>query len=260
MSSRSDAKERARPQAAIWRRVYLRGLGLQAAWNPQRMQNVGLLSALVPWLRSEEGDVAQIRRFCRRHYEYFNTNPYFANYIVGGIIRIEQESAAGEGVTHPTMQTYRDSLAQSFAALGDQLFWLGLRPGVMLLAALAALSGSPGGALAVVAVFALGQLELRRRALLCGYARGFEIVDVLGHPGWHRAIEAGKNAGKLLTGAVGGYFFGRILGSPAAGVAHAPLLALAVGAALPLLARERLPGEAYLLSAAAIAISLAYVL
>jgi PTS system mannose-specific IID component len=249
-----------RSERRLWLLMQVRALALQASWNPQRMQNLGLLAVLVPWLRSRGCGVEERRRFARRHYEFFNTNPYLANFVIGGILRLESEGSTSNGISAPTMRTFRNSLAPSFAGLGDQLFWLGLRPGVLLLAALFAFFGSPGGALAVVAAFTLGQLELRRRALQSGYARGFEIVDVLVRPGWHRAIELSKNAGKLLTGAVAGCFFGRILVAQSGTEAVGPLLAVAIGVALPPLARERLPGEAYLLVAAAMVVALAYVL
>jgi hypothetical protein len=61
-----------------------------------------------------------------------------------------------------------------------------------------------------------------------------------------------------LTGAVAGCFFARVLA--AQGNSEAPGLAAAalVGVILPPLARNRLPGEAYLLIAAALVVALAF--
>jgi len=246
--------------------VFKRSLALQASWNPQRMQNLGLLATLVPWLRRDARDVEECRRTCRRYYEFFNTNPYFANFVIGGVLRLEMERAAGYGPTTVAIRTYRESVARSFAGLGDQLFWLGLRPAALMLAALPAFWGWPVGTIVIVALCVVGQMEVRRRALLTGFACGFDIVEVLARPGWHRAITASKSAGKLLTGAVVGCFFGRILDPRIRGEVADPalligsVLAVVLGVTLAPAARERLPGEGYLLVAAALVVALGYVL
>ena len=47
-------------------RVFLRSLCLQACWNHQRMQNLGLLGTMLPWLYRLERRADRDRRFCRR--------------------------------------------------------------------------------------------------------------------------------------------------------------------------------------------------
>lgn len=210
------------------------------------MQNLGLLASLSPWLRRESLGLEQQRRFIRRHYEYFNTNPYLANFILGGLLRLETDLAAGRGGSGAQIRRFRDTLAPTFAALGDQLFWLGLRPTVLLAAVLLAGAGSPYGALVVVAVSALVPLELRRRALRSGYRLGFDIVELLGHPFWHRAIGATQRAGMILTGVLAGYYFARTIAPEAAAAGYGDSVWLAAGIVLPLLLRKRPPGESLL--------------
>jgi PTS system mannose-specific IID component len=246
------------PPPGVRASIYLRTLALQASWNPQRMQNLGMLVALLPWLRRNVVDPDERRRFCKRHFEFFNTNPYVAPYVVGGVLRLETERLVAGEAGAVRIRTFRDSLARSFAAVGDQLVWLGMRPAVLLLAAVAVLLGLPAVAVGVVVVSALIQLELRRRALDVGFRRGFGLVEVLARGGWHRAVTASKNAGKLLTGVAAGCFFGRILAAPAGADSPGPVLAIALGAVLPLLARDRLSGEGYLLCAAVLVPVLSY--
>jgi mannose/fructose/N-acetylgalactosamine-specific phosphotransferase system component IID len=208
------------------------------------MQNLGLLVTLLPWLRRQQVGLDQRRRFFRRHYEFFNTNPYLANFVVGGLLRLEADAQASGGPSR--IRTYRDVLAPTFASLGDQLFWLGLRPALLLLAILLAVAGYPLASLAVIGAFALGQLEARRRALQTGYRLGFEIVELLGRPLWRRAIAAAQRTGMLLTGVLAGIYFARVLSSGSdSGIERAVWLAL--GAGIPLVLRKRLPGEALLL-------------
>jgi PTS system mannose-specific IID component len=225
------------------RAVYWRSLALQGSWNRQRLQNLGLLASLLPWLGRQRLALGPRRRFIRRHYEYFNTNPYLANFIVGGLLRLEAELAAGRGGSGEQIRRFRDTLAPTFAALGDQLFWLGLRPTVLVAATLLALAGAPYGALAVIGLFALVQLELRRRALTAGYRLGFDIVELLGHPFWHRAIGATQRAGMILTGLLAGYYFARVLDPETAAAGYGLGAWLAAGIAAPLILRKRLPGE-----------------
>ncbi len=76
---------------------------------------------------ASRGDLEQDRLFCRRYYEFFNTNPYLANFLIGGLVRLEDERAAGPDFPPGTTGTFRQSLGRAFASLGDQLFWLGIQ-------------------------------------------------------------------------------------------------------------------------------------
>ena len=248
--SRSSASE---PDRRLSGAVYLRSLALQGSWNPQRMQNLGLLTTLLPWLRRQQAGHEQRRLFIRRHYEFFNTNPYLANYVVGGLLRLEADLSAGRSGSGQQIRTFRDTLAPTFASLGDQLFWLGLRPTLLLVAILLAAVGLPFGSVAVIGLFALVQLDLRRRALLTGYRLGFDIVELLGRPLWRRAIAATQRAGMILTGVLAGFYFARVLDPEAGPGGYGAAAWLAVGIVLPLILRKRLSGEALLLCAALLA-------
>ena len=232
---------------AVARRVFCRCLALQASWNEQRMQNLGLVNALAPWLRQQGLEREQLRRACRRYYGYFNTNPYLAPYVVGGLLRLEHDRAAGAPVPERLVAGFRDTLARACGALGDQLFWLGLRPAVGLLGCLLALRGLWPLVLLLIGAVAAGQLLLRRRALGLGFGLGPDVIDVLGRPGWHRAIAWSRRLALALTGMVGGLYFAGILaveGPPDT----ARLLACALaGLLLPALVRQRASGEVQLL-------------
>lgn len=246
-------------------RLFLRLLVLQASWNHQRMQNLGLLVCLMPWLRGRPRDLERDRLFCRRYYEFFNTNPYLAGYVVGGLLRLEQEREGQGGLPRGQAQVFRDSLARALASLGDQLFWLGLRPATLLLAAVAALlagDAAPwplaGLALATIAV----QFAWRWRSLGRGYAAGYDIVELLGDRRWHRAITLGKRTTLFLAAVLAGL----LLRQAAAGSVQAAagsvvaVTVLAVCLVVPVVARWRWAGEFIVLSAAAAAVLLAFAL
>ncbi len=225
--------------------VYLRSLALQASWNDERMQNLGLLVALAPWLRRQDLEVASRRRFCQRHLGVFNTNPYLANLVIGGLLRLESEdSREGRTPTTTSVVAYRDTLARVCGSLGDQLFWLGLRPGLAMLTILLGLFGQWPLMLTVVALFGIGELLARGRWLVTGYALGLDIVDLLSRPVWHRAIRWTTRVALALTGVLAGVYIAGILDVNGLGAsAWRPAAAVGVGFALPLVLRQRLTGE-----------------
>jgi PTS system mannose-specific IID component len=246
-------------------RLFLRLLVLQASWNHQRMQNLGLLVCLMPWLRGRPRDPERDRLFCRRYYEFFNTNPYLAGYVVGGLLRLEQEREGQGGLPRGQAQVFRDSLARALASLGDQLFWLGLRPATLLLAAVLALMAGhaapwplAGLALATIAF----QFAWRWRSLGRGYGAGYDIVELLGDRRWHRAITLGKRTTLFLAAVLAGLLLREAAsGSVQTGAPAAAVMAvLAVCMAVPVAARRRWAGEFIVLSAAALAVVLAFAL
>ncbi len=242
--------------------VFFRSLGLQASWNHQRMQNLGLLVCLMPWLRGRERDPERDRLFCRRYYEFFNTNPYLAGYVIGGLLRLEREREGVGGLPRGQAQIFRDSLARALASLGDQLFWLGLRPMVALLGCALALAGQVWLVVALGLVVGAGQLVWRWRALGRGYAAGYDIVSLLGDPRWHRAIAGAKRAVRVLAGLSAGWLLRHAWeGSGQVGTTPWALLAVLVAAlGLPVVVRRRWAGEFMVLATGVLALLLAFAL
>jgi mannose/fructose/N-acetylgalactosamine-specific phosphotransferase system component IID len=243
------------PRRLLWS-VWLRALALQAAWNPQRMQNLGLVAALAPWLRARAPAIPIVRRVCRRHYEYFNTNPYFANFIIGGMMRLEDENLREGGRETPLVVAFRNSVARAFASLGDQLFWLGLQPSLLLAASVLAWAGRPWLGFGLIVLLAVGQLWLRWRALGTGYRLGLDIVDLLSRPAWHRLIRASQRSGMVLAGILAGVYLEALAETPPGNV-RAALWSVGAGGVCGLLLHRRLPGELVFLLGIPLALVLA---
>lgn len=238
--------------------VFLRSLSLQASWNPQRMQNLGLLITVLPWLRGQKRSLQDDRRFCRRYFGFFNTNPYFANFVIGGLIRLESDRAENANVPEPMIIMFRDSLGRTFASLGDQLFWLGVRPALTMAICLLGMHGHMIPILALVGLFAVYQLGMRWWALGRGFELGMDIVDLLDHPHWHRGITWSKRTGMFLAGMLGACYLNRVPGlvsSEGGGLVWAGAL---LGFGIPFVLRKRLPGEAILVLAAVLSLVLSF--
>lgn len=236
--------------------LFVRSLALQASWNPQRMQNLGLLATMLTWLRGRPRDVGRDRLFCRRYFDYFNTNPYLANYLVGGLVRLEDMRESGEPLPPKFAATFRDTVGRALASLGDQLFWLGLRPTLVMAVCLLGMGGHPLRVLGITGLFSLGMLVMRWRALGHGYRLGMDIIDLLNHPGWHRAIALAKRSGMVLTGMVAGSYLARVTDLQTAAAGSPLWVGIVVGMGLPLACRRRFPGEILILLALGVALVL----
>jgi PTS system mannose-specific IID component len=168
-------------------RVFLRSLLLQASWNPQGMQNLGLAYALYPALKELHPDRADLVAAVRRHLTFFNTHPYVAAAILGGVLFHEQRIARGEEGPE-RVQAFKSALMGPLAALGDGFFWLSLKPAVgALCAALVPvfqlLTGQVGqGAWAAVVFLVLYNLvhfTFRWRMYRMGLALGDQLVEAV---------------------------------------------------------------------------------
>jgi mannose/fructose/N-acetylgalactosamine-specific phosphotransferase system component IID len=100
---------------------------LQAVWNYETMQTMGFLYALYPSFKKIYTDKNDLKDTFRRHMDYFNTHPYMALFVMGDILRLEEEYAQG-GKTLDEISLIKKQLGGPLAALGDKIFWSTWRP------------------------------------------------------------------------------------------------------------------------------------
>lgn len=158
--------------------VFLRSLFLQASWNPQGMQNLGLAYAVYPALAWLYPDKSDLEAAVRRHLVFFNTHPYVAAAIVGGVLHHEQRIARGEE-TPDKVVAFKAALMGPLAALGDGFFWLSLKPATG--AVCAALVPSLGAWAAVVFLVLYNTVHfwLRARLYRLGLSMGDRLVEAV---------------------------------------------------------------------------------
>ena len=156
-------------------RVFVRSLFLQASWNPKGMQNLGIAYALYPALKKLYPEPGAQSAAVRRHLVFFNTHPYVAAAILGGILFHEERLARGEGSVE-RVTAFKAALMGPLAALGDGFFWLSLRPAVgALCAALVPLLGA-WAALLFLLLYNAVHLSLRAWLFFLGMKMGDELV------------------------------------------------------------------------------------
>jgi PTS system mannose-specific IID component len=235
--------------------VLWRSLFLQASWNPRGMQNLGLAYALFPALRALYPDEAQLSQAVKRHLVFFNTHPYVAAAIVGGVLFHEERIARGEEPPERVV-AFKAALMGPLAALGDGFFWLSLKPAVgAVCAALVPLLHAWAAALFLFLYNAV-HFTLRARLFWTGLNEGDGLVDSLARS---RFPARGARLRALAAASAGGLAawlaidFGRNQGG-----AWAPVLAggaLGVGGLSYWLVARGVPSYAVLYCAALLAIA-----
>lgn len=169
--------ERTRLPAGVLARVLLRSFLLQASWNFERLQSVGVLYAMAPALRffyrGEELIAAG-----KRHLEYFNTHPFMASPVLGAILDLEQRRSRGEA-QDVGVQDFKRMVMAPYAAIGDAFFWGGIRPLAAGITLFFAFKGFLWAPVVYLTLFNLPHLWFRFFGLLRGYSLGLRIVEII---------------------------------------------------------------------------------
>ena len=150
---------------------------LQASWNFERMQNVGVLYVIEPALRVLYRD-KDLQDAYQRHLSYFNTHPYMAAPILGATIALEEKKASGQDGVFSVDDFKRMAMAP-YAAIGDAFFWGGVRPLVACLAIFFAYKESLWAPVVFLLLFNLPHLWTRLFGFIRGYQMGISVVEVL---------------------------------------------------------------------------------
>ena len=208
---------------ALWRL-----LALQATWNFERMQGIGMGHAAEPLLEElKESDAARQADAVVRSAEFFNCHPYLAGVALGATVRAEYEGVPGAQIVR-----LRTALCGPLGALGDRLFWIGVVPLMMSAAALAVVEGA--GLAAIL-------------ALLVVYNALRLATGV-----W--ALEAGLRAGIRVSGEISGSWLTR------AAERVGPAAGFMVGVAIPKVAASLLAGVARRMVGGALVLAIAGVM
>lgn len=165
------------------------------------MQHLGFLYAILPALKHFYPDQG-FADAVRRHAGHFNTNPYMAPAVIGTTLSLEEQRAGGEG-EEIDIADFKQMILAPYAAMGDALFWGGIRPLAAVIALFAAAKGEALAPLAFLLLFNLFHLGFRWSGLRRGYHQGIALIDFIHDlklPDW--AIRA-KEATIVL---LGGYF------------------------------------------------------
>lgn len=113
----------------------LRSLILQGFWNFRKMQNIGMLFIMYPYLCQLYPNKNKFfKRAVLRNLEAFNTNPVMVSFCFGAVLKQEELLAKFQNDLSAFYEQekewliIRSSIATTVASLGDRLFWSTLKP------------------------------------------------------------------------------------------------------------------------------------
>jgi len=180
-------------------RVWLRLFLLQGSWNFERLQGLGFFFALYPALQKlYRGE--QLQQVSHEHAAYFNTHPFLAPSVAGAVLELEERRSRGEELP-VDIQEFKEMVAAPYAAVGDALFWGGLRPVAAGVSLLFAVKGIVLAPLVFLVLFNLPPMWFRVFGFIHGYRKGIRSMEFLQRhrlPDW--AIRTKETAVVLLGG------------------------------------------------------------
>ncbi len=182
-------------------KVFWQSLFIQANWNYERMQNIGFLTALLPALPHVTRDSREQRRIAGRHLEYFNTQPYFASFIIGNTISQERSRLEYGLPGEEEIKKAKINMMGPFAALGDSLFWATLKPFAGLVAVFLVLVYQMKTApLVFLILYNVPHLFTRWWGLKKGYEQQFGVIQSVFNLRCQTLIKILKMMGLIILG------------------------------------------------------------
>lgn len=170
-------------------KAFFRSFLIQSSWSFERMQSLGFFYSVAPAIRAIHKTEDKFKEACRRHLEFFNTNPYMAPAIIGAIIRLEEDGASDDDI-----KGLKSALMGAYGALGDSLFWSSLRPLAAVSGVIFALLGFVWAPVVFLVIFNLPHIFIRGYGIIMGHKMGIGIVStimLLDIPGKAQSIKRG---------------------------------------------------------------------
>ena len=218
-------------------KVVCRAFFIQNLWSFERMQAYGFLYCLLPVIKRLYTDREGRASACRRHLEAFNTHPYLASFILGVSIAREESHARGDEPDVSQVPSVKSSMMGPIAGVGDNLFWVSLRPFLALLGVSVVLLNWDApqygllGPMVFLALYNLLHLYVRWVCMVGGYRGDIKVVERLRSLNHLRIVRALRVTSYLLVGAVAALKVGTVgaggRGLPKAALAFALMVSIA---------------------------------
>jgi len=209
VSQETQAPPKVQVSFTVLASALVRTLFLQTVWNFERYLNYGVAYVLSPVIRclypkEERGEALS------RHLDYFNTHPYMGSFILGAVIKMEEERAqspeSNQKQKEEEINALKVGMMGPLAAMGDNFFWATIRPYCGLMAVTLVLTHALGTKLESWTVpllflvsFNIVHLGMRFLGFRLGYRKGDQVVLSLRRFGFQEAIRGVRIASVLLV-------------------------------------------------------------
>lgn len=142
------------------------------------MQSLGFAYAIEPVLRKLYPDQVEYESRLRTHLEYFNTQPYLASFILGAVVRMEEDRTSGRNVNED-VSSLKATLMAPLGALGDTFFWGSLKPVAAVVAVALLMTGHWWAPLLFLVFYNVWHVGLRAGMLFWGYRSGGDAMALM---------------------------------------------------------------------------------
>lgn len=180
-----------------WRSTFL-----QAAWNYERMQNVGWAFSMIPGIRRLYKTKEDRASALKRHLEFFNTHPYLAAPILGVTLALEEDRANGAPVDDVAINGVKVGMMGPLAGVGDPVFWFTARPIIGALGASLAISGNIVGPILFFVLWNVLRIAFLWYTQEFGYRAGSKITDDLSGGLLQKVTRGAAMMGMFVLGAL----------------------------------------------------------
>ncbi len=170
------------------------------------MQSLGFAYAMLPVLRRLYPDRSARAPRIAEHMEYFNTQPYFASFILGAAARKEQDRASGLNPAGD-IGGLKTALAGPLGALGDGFFWAGVNPLAASLAVAFLMPGSWWAPFFFLIFYNVWHVGVRSELLLLGFRSGGDVSAFMRRFSFSRMAQVFKTMTLAVIGCMVGLVY-----------------------------------------------------
>ena len=168
----------------VFIRVLIRSFFVQSGWNYKSLLSLGFCFSILPIAKYlYKNDKPKIASFVKSHLGFINGHPFFLSYALGATMRLEEEIERGNG-NEDKLVKFKEALIGPLGALGDQIFWVSVKPATFTLGVLGFfLIENINLRLTFLCVLAMlynaPHLYIRITGMIKGYQEGFSIFKFL---------------------------------------------------------------------------------
>jgi mannose PTS system EIID component len=164
------------------------------------MIGLGFCFCMLPVLKTLYKKPEERRDFLLRHLEFFNSHPFFVSWCLGAVVKLEEESVRKNWPDHNPIAIFKQRLMGPLGAIGDRLFWSGLKPAVAALAVWLSLTQGWIAIPVFLILYNVPVFYFRAMGLEMSLRKGFDIVTDLSMRKFQPWYEVCVGVGVIFTG------------------------------------------------------------
>lgn len=162
-----------------WGHYFWRTLSIACWFSYDKMQAMSALFTLAPIIKANARNKDEIVEACKTNVQFFNTQPFMANFIFGVCIAMIENHEPEEAI-----QAVKVGLMGPFAGIGDSLLWFTVRPILFSIGAGLALQGNAFGPIfSLLGFWFVGQYVVRYLGMKLGYEQGTKFIEEFAESG-----------------------------------------------------------------------------